>query len=72
MSITAYPVNPAVDATALLVYLGPANATVSWAITSGAGALEPLAPATDASGRAACRFTPAAAGPVTVSVTHGA
>jgi hypothetical protein len=69
MSLTAYPLRPAVDATALIVFKGSPNVTVDWDLT-GPGTLEPKSPCTDERGVAAALFTPAATGTVTVSVTH--
>jgi hypothetical protein len=71
MTITAYPSNPQVDATAMLVFSGPPNVAVSWALV-GSGSLAPETEATDGRGIAAAIYTPGTAGDtVMVSVTHG-
>ena len=69
--ITAYPPNPQVDATCLLVFSGPPNVAVAWTLT-GPGSIAPQSACTDARGVAGCVFTPAHAGDaVTISVQHG-
>lgn len=71
MTLTAYPPNPQADGTALIVFSGPPNVAVEWALT-GLGSITPQSVATDARGMAGAVFTPVSAGDqVTVSVTHG-
>lgn len=67
--IRAYPSSVAADATSLLVYKGPANVTVAWALT-GAGTLTPGPGHTDANGYAHAVYSPGTGSPI-VSVTHG-
>lgn len=72
MSLTAYPRNPAADATAMIVFSGPPNVAVAWSL-AGPGAIAPLSGHTDERGVAGAVFTPGAVGNVvTVSVLHGA
>lgn len=60
------------DATAILVFEGPANVAVTWAVASGAGVVTPFAPQTDASGRAWAKYDPAGiAGAAVIEVQHG-
>ncbi|EYS89523.1 hypothetical protein CF68_33005 [Cupriavidus sp. SK-4] len=60
------------DATAILVFEGPALVAVTWTIASGAGVVTPFAPQTDASGRAWARYDPAGiAGEAVIEVQHG-
>ena len=55
------------DGSAILLFSGPANKTVAWAVDH--GAVAPFAGATDAYGRAYARFDAGGyAGPVNVSV----
>ena len=71
MTISAYPPNVAVDATSLLIFSGPPNVSVEWALT-GSGTLTQGASYTDAGGRAHALYTPGTEGDVvTITVTHG-
>lgn len=71
-TVIAYPNAVREDASALLVYQGQPNRSVSWSLT-GSGTLTPLSGFTDAAGRAGARYTPGSAGDiVTVEVVAGA
>lgn len=67
MSLTALPQILRADATALLLYQGPAHRSVSWSLI-GPGTVTALSPCTDATGRAFARYTPAAGGEGQVAV----
>lgn len=70
--LTAYPNRVRADATVLVVYKGQPSRSIQWSLT-GSGILLPLSPATDASGRAAAKYTPGNVGDIiTVGVTIGA
>ena len=71
MSLNAYPINPRANASALLVFKGPPNVAVSWAL-AGYGSITPQSAHTDARGVAGAVFVPVSAGDVvTITVTHG-
>lgn len=71
-SITAYPSAIHADGTALLVYKGQPNRTVSWSLT-GSGTITPLSNYTDATGSAGAKYTPGEVNDlVTVEVIAGA
>lgn len=71
-TIAAYPQQVRADATSLLVFIGPANSTVSWTLT-GSGTLTAISTFTDGQGRAYAKYTPGSPGDTpTVSVTYGA
>ncbi|WP_454752154.1 hypothetical protein [Cupriavidus necator] len=60
------------DATAILVFEGPADVAVTWAVASGAGVVTPFGAKTDASGRAWAKYDPAGiAGAAVIEVQHG-
>lgn len=67
--IRAFPRNVRADASALLVYKGPPNVTVEWALT-GSGTLTPGPGYTDANGYAHAVYAPGTGSP-TITVTHG-
>jgi len=72
MTISAMPVAPRADASALLAFDGPAYVIVEWSIVSGPGTVTPLAEATDATGRAWALYRPnGASGTATIRVRHG-
>lgn len=72
MALTATPSQVRADATALLVFVGPANRSLLWSI-AGSGTLSNLSLRTDAQGRATAKYTPGTVGDVvTISVTYGA
>jgi hypothetical protein len=71
-SLTAYPRNVRADGTALLVFKGPPDVAVAWAV-SGSGAISDESLYTDSQGLASAKYTPGTVGAtVTVTVTHGA
>lgn len=71
-TLTAYPYNVHADSTALVVYQGEPNRSVSWSLI-GSGTLQPLSSYTDGSGRAGARYIPGNTGEtVTIGVTAGA
>lgn len=72
MTITVYPTSVRADATALVIYTGTANRTVTWSL-SGSGTLTAITSYTDHTGTAAAKYTPGTVGDlVTITVTAGA
>jgi hypothetical protein len=70
-TLTATPAAVRADATSLLVFLGPPNRSLFWAL-SGSGSLAQVAARTDAEGRAFAKYVPGSVGAVvTVSVQYG-
>lgn len=71
MSLAAYPAEVAADATAVVIFTGTPNRTVSWALT-GSGGLVAGSTTTDGSGSAYALYTPGTVDDVvTVTVTYG-
>lgn len=58
MTLTANPPQARADGSTLLCFDGPPLRIVEWTVTSGPGRLVPLAPATDAAGRAWAVYYP--------------
>ena len=72
MTISAMPVTPRADASALLTFDGPAHVIVEWSVVSGPGTVTPLGDAADATGRAWAVYRPnGASGTATIRVQHG-
>jgi type 1 fimbria pilin len=71
-SLTAYPPNVRADGTALLVFKGPADVSLTWSVV-GTGAISDASLYTDARGMASAKYTPGTVGATaTVTVTYGA
>lgn len=71
-SVSANPARVRPDASALVVFKGPASTAISWVLT-GSGALSDADVMTDAQGRASATYTPGTVGDVvTITVTYGA
>ena len=67
--ISATPSSVRVDATALVIYQGAPNRTVTWTLT-GSGTLQAINAFTDANGSAAAKYTPGTPGAiVTIQAT---
>jgi len=70
--IHVYPSRVRADASALVVYSGAANRTLTWTL-GGSGTLTPLSSRTDARGQAAARYEPGNEGEtITFEVIAGA
>lgn len=70
MTITVYPAPVRADASALVVFSGPADRSLAWSL-DGPGTLTPLSLSTDRNGQAAARYTPSGIGSATISVEYG-